>query len=81
MVLDPELQKLKRVSHGNAELLVPLGILGVGHHAGAGEGALGDGDSDVRVAGDDFGVVVDDFLIAVAVGGAVTSVSVVVVIF
>lgn len=65
----------------NSEPLVPLGILGVGHHAGADESGLRDGDSDVRVAGDDFGVMVEEFLIAVVVGGAITSVSAVVVIF
>lgn len=46
----------ERVSYGDAEALVPFGVLGVFKDARAGECGLRDDDGDVRVAGDDFPV-------------------------
>lgn len=50
-------------------MFVPVGVLGVGDDASAGDGGLGDDDGDVRVAGDDLGAVAEAAVGGVFVGG------------
>lgn len=53
VVLDVEEEVGGEVGEGDGESLVPMGVLGVGDDAGAGDSGGGDGDGDVGVAGDD----------------------------
>ena len=58
VVFDLEFQIGGWVGEWDGEAFVPVRVLGVGNDARSGESGLGDADFDVRIAGDDIGVVV-----------------------
>lgn len=56
------------VGEGDVEVLVPMGVLGVGDDARAGDAGAGEADGDVGVGGDDLVVLLE--AAAAAVGAA-----------
>lgn len=53
IVFDFEVKVMGGVSERDVEMLVPFRVLRVREDTCTGEGCLGDGEGDVRIAGDD----------------------------